>query len=280
MPHFKINDIIGKLNELRAVFVLGQRALPFIEEIFGFLKEVAPLMEEINASMMDSALMVPHATSQLQNISDATRAATTEILDLIDAVMLQSDTYDGHLEQTMSDVQAMEKLGDKALSRLNDALEDQPDVLAEISEIFEESSIHLHNISSGVHARRTVIDEIRGQMNRIVMSLQMQDVTAQQIASVTHLLDTMRDRMAKLLEQLDAHSMPSEYQPWEMQEDAAFNPLARYEPADEKQEAADAVVAAMQSPEKGGETDVEEIFRSAALAMQMRRGNGSTDDQS
>lgn len=278
MSNFKVNDILGKLNELRAVFVLGQRALPFIEEIFGFLREVAPLMEEINASMMDSALMMPHATSQLQSISEATKTASTEILDLIDDVMLESDTYEGQLEQALRDVKEVEQLSDDTLKMLREALDDQPEVLARIESNIEEGHLRLHNIEGGIHARHTIIDEIRGQMNRIVMSLQVQDCTAQQIASVTHLLDNMRSRMADLLEQLDAQASPTEHEPsWDVPQDAAFNPDARYEPSDEKQLAADALIKAMKS-ESGDEPNVDRIFRSAALAMELRKSKRSGDE--
>ena len=276
MASFNVNDILGKLNELRAVFVLGQRAVPFIEEIFVFLKEVAPLLEEINASMMDSALKMPHATSQLQSISDATRTATHEILDLIDEVLLRSNEYGGALEHTMHDLKAMD-LQDEAILRLVRAnLADKPEVLEEIEAHFSEKSLFRHSIEGSVHARNTAIDEIRGQMNRIVMSLQVQDITAQQIASVTHLLDSMRERMAEMIQRLDARheSRISASPSYEVPEDAAFDPHARYDGSDERQQAADALIASLSQGDGSAdaeEDEIEKIFRSAALAMEMRR---------
>lgn len=278
MAQFKVNDILGKLNELRAVFVLGQRALPFIEEIFSFMKEVAPLIEEINASMMDSALMMPHATSQLQSISEATRTASTEILDLIDSVMLHSDAYESNLDQSLSDVKKVEQLNRESLQHLRQALADRPEVLSAVEAHYEESAAHLHHIEGSIHARQTIIDEIRGQMNRIGHSLQVQDCTAQQIASVNHLLDNMRNRMADLLERLDAQASPEQYEPtWEVPPDAPFNPHARYEPTDEKQDAADALIQSLRRQVGGhsGDESVERIFESAALAMQQRKSGGN-----
>lgn len=274
MSNFNVNDILGKLNELKAVFVLGQRALPFIEEIFAFLREVAPLMEEINASMMDSALLMPHATSQLQSISDATKTATTEILDLIDDVMVHSEHYEGDLDQALREVKRIEQLNIDSLDIFRAEIIDRPDVLARLEQNIEEVGLRLHNIEGSIHARRTVIDEIREQMNRIAMSLQVQDCTAQQIASVTHLLDNMRTRMAQLLERLDQQAAPSDYKPdYEVPDDAAFNPDARYESSEDKQQAADALIAALKNGDGENQTepDVERIFKSAALAMELRR---------
>ena len=276
MATFNVNDILGKLNELRAVFVLGQRAVPFIEEIFVFLKEVAPLLEEINASMMDSALKMPHATSQLQSISEATKTATHEILDLIDDVLLRSTEYGGALEQTIQDLKSIDLHDQRILELVRANLADKPETLEEIEAHFSERSLYRHSIEGSVHARHTAIDEIRGQMNRIVMSLQVQDITAQQIASVTHLLDSMRERMAEMIERLDARhesriSRPPSY---EVPEDAAFDPHARYEDSDERQRAADALIASLSQGDgstEAADDEIDKIFRSAALAMEMRR---------
>ncbi len=280
MSSFDVNDILGKLNELRAVFVLGQRALPFLEEIFAFLKEVAPLMEEINGSMMDSALLMPHATSQLQSISEATKTATTEILDLIDDVMVHSEHYEGDLDQALHKVKRIEQLGVDTLRTLREAIPDRPAVLARVEEKIEEGALHLHNLESSVHARRTVIDEIRGHMHRIAMSLQVQDCTAQQIASVTHLLDHIRTRIAELLERLDQQAAPNDYKPdYEVPADAPFDEDARYEASTDKQQAADEVVAAMQNTSGDtSEADLDRLFQSAALAMERRKPTRTGDE--
>lgn len=273
MPHVNVNDILGKLSELRAVFVLSERALPFIEEIFGFLREVAPLMEEINASMMDSALLMPHATSQLQSISEATRTAATEILDLIDAVMVHSEHYEGALDQALHEVKRVEKLNADSLLMLRESIPDRPDVIDRMAQNAEEASLHLHNLEGSVHARRTVIDEIREQMKRIAMSLQVQDCTTQQIAAVTHLLDNMRARMAQLLERLDRKAGPSSYKPaYDVPKSAAFNPDARYGPSDERQHAADELVGALQK-KRGDDTSVQgddHVSKSAAPVVEPR----------
>lgn len=246
MSKFNVNDVLGKLNELKAVFVLGQRAVPFIEEVFVFLKDVAPLLEEINASMMDSALKMPHATSQLQSISEATKTASAEILDLIDEVLVKSQTYEGSLEQTLSDAKSIEQSDERILELLREKLGDRQDVIADIEDIMEDRREAQHSIEGSVHARRTVVEELQSQMNRIGNSLQVQDITTQQIASVTHLLDTMRTQMSALLERLDAHQhgplMTSGA--FDVPDDAEFDPHARFDRSDERQQAIDDVFRA------------------------------------
>lgn len=271
MAYVNVNDILGKLNELRAVFVLGQRALPFIEEIFVFLKEVAPLLEEINSSMMDSALKMPHATSQLQSISNATKTTTTEILDLIDEVLFHAHHYDGSLDQTLKDAAGIAHSDALLLNLLQSRLADQPEALREVENMMEERRALQHSIEGSVHARRTVVSEIRTQMDRIMNSLQVQDITAQQIASVTHLLDSMRTRMADLLERLDAQQQQPLSLPdgLEAPADAVFDPNARFDRSDERQRNVDAVFGKRPAGNRShisNDDEIERIFHDAALA--------------
>ena len=281
MSNFNVNDILGKLNELRAVFVLGQRAVPFIEEIFFFLKEVAPLLEEINASMMDSALKMPHATSQLQSISDATKLATTEILDLIDVVLVKSSTYDGSLEQTLNDARALELADEKLLALLRDRVGDRPEVIAEVEAMMEDRRAAQHTIEGSVHARRTVVEEICSQMNQIANSLQVQDIATQQIASVTHLLDSMRTRMSALLERLDAQqqSTAAATAAFNVPSGPTFDAQARFNRSDDRQSAADDLFRSSAEGDgaEGDDDEIERIFRNAAMALEARRRQQSSD---
>ena len=275
MSNFNVNDILGKLNELRAVFVLGQRAVPFIEEIFFFLKEVAPLLEEINASMMDSALKMPHATSQLQSISDATKLATTEILDLIDVVLVKSQTYDGSLEQTLNDARALQESDEKLLALIRNKVGDRTEVIAEVEAIMEDRREAQHTIEGSVHARRTVVEEICSQMNQIANSLQVQDIATQQIASVTHLLDSMRTRMSALLERLDAQqqSTAAATAGFSVPSGPTFDAQARFNRSGERQSAADDVFRSSAEGDgaEGDGDEIERIFRNAAMALEARR---------
>src|SRR5690625_7551658 len=64
MQNNDLNEILSKINEMRAVFVLGQRAIAFLEEIVVFLREISPRLTDINDSICDSASNRPRATSQ------------------------------------------------------------------------------------------------------------------------------------------------------------------------------------------------------------------------
>src|SRR5690625_7452287 len=81
MQNNDLNEILSKINEMRAAFVLGQRAIPFLEEIFVFLREISPLLNDINVSIRDSTSKMPRATSQLLSVSSATETDQTQVVD-------------------------------------------------------------------------------------------------------------------------------------------------------------------------------------------------------
>ncbi len=68
----KINELIDKANELSALLVLGQKAIPFLEEIFIFINEIEPVLEEINQSISDNLKKMPSATNQISKVTEAT----------------------------------------------------------------------------------------------------------------------------------------------------------------------------------------------------------------
>ena len=54
MKDMDIKSFLQKAEELKALFVLGHRVIPFLEEIFIFVEEITPLLEEINFSIQES----------------------------------------------------------------------------------------------------------------------------------------------------------------------------------------------------------------------------------
>ncbi|NBC01764.1 MAG: chemotaxis protein CheZ [Bacteroidetes bacterium] len=247
-----LHDILGKLNELRAVFTLGQRAVPFIEEVLDFLREIAPLIEEIDASMRESTGKMPGATSQLENVTHQTELATNEILDLIDAVTAKLNTLSKTNETTAATVADIRQVDAHIVRVLRRALADQPDVLDKLNTLHERKKEMRRSLEAHTATHQATLQEIRGHMNRIMVSLQVQDITAQQIASVNHLIESIRNRMAILIKRLD--STPVETTPAEASKEQTlangptFDANARYTSNRTHQDAADAVFTGGTSP--------------------------------
>ena len=272
MTPLNISEIQTKISELRAVFVLGQRAVPFLEEIFYFLKEIVPMMEEINASIQDSTSKMPRATSQLQSVSQATELATTEILDLVDKVFLKLDEVQIQFKKGPEAVEALQGLDQQVRGLLQQALGDaDPAVLAQFDHLFEQKAKIYRRALKEMDVK-PAHDEIRNHMNRIMMSLQVQDITSQQIAAVNHMIESIRHRMAHLIERITSGDFDAAASKTAPVDDGTFDPNAQYDPSGRRQAFADDVMGALDSgdgiptPEPSSQDDIDALFAAPAAS--------------
>ena len=244
MQNKDLNEILSKINEMRAVFVLGQRAIPFLEEIFVFLREISPLLNDINDSIRDSTSKMPRATSQLLSVSSANELATTEILDLIDDVLEQLGPLRSGYQQTSDTVSRATAQHDRLNQMIEDlARENGIELPKELRSLLREHDDTVRSLEGGFEPELEILDQIRARVNRIMISLQVQDITAQQIASVNHLIESIRKRMTSLIGRLGRGPNALIDEEWPIYARAAFDPNARYHTDGKHQEMVDSLMS-------------------------------------
>ncbi|MEM6647889.1 MAG: hypothetical protein AAF730_16715, partial [Bacteroidota bacterium] len=200
-PQF--NEILERLDEVRAIFILGQRAVPFMEDVLGFLRDITPILDDINASAKFSTSNMPKAASQLQSVSQATELATTEILNVLDQLFVRIDEVEDEVKSATSQQGEADKADEELYQRLEVLLaQDHADLWAEVQAHQER---HTEARQAAVDATATVVafaSQMRSQLSTIMMSLQVQDITAQKLASVNQLIEAVQNRMDRLTRQL------------------------------------------------------------------------------
>lgn len=241
MSTLHINTILDKLDELRAIFVLGQRAVPFLEEMFCFLKDISSLLDEINESIRDSTVKMPHASSRLESVSQATEMATTEILDLVDSSLVNLGQLKDHVEESVSDIELMTRADARMIRVLRAALRGHDEaLLAKIEVIHHDKTILRRRIGQQLKSDVDAFDEVRNKLHHIMIALQVQDITAQQLAAVNHLIESIRTGMRGLMVRLGSEDGSTDRAP--TRRFAAFDPNAQYDRSGKRQRAADAVI--------------------------------------
>lgn len=166
-----IKVLLQKSEELKALFVLGQRVIPFLEEIFLFIQDTSPLIQEISVSIKDNLKKMPKASKQLSKVTEATEMATNEIMDTVDGVMYKS----GIISTNLSLIKDVGSQSDFAQNE---------DFIRAISNSDE------------------VLKSIKNDAQNIMMSLQVQDITSQQIAAVNNLLETLQVKLSSITNRL------------------------------------------------------------------------------
>ncbi|MDC1067928.1 protein phosphatase CheZ [Candidatus Kapabacteria bacterium] len=198
-----ISILLKKADELRSLFVLGQRVIPFLEEIFVFVQDIQPMLEEINHSINDNIKKMPGASEKLSKVTEANEMATNEIMDILDKIFVNTDKLTQNNKQ-ISD--HYNKIIDKPVRLLEiirrgivsggDLTKAVPQIDSAIAKI---KAFDSSNIKPLENDNNDIINEINNDSSGIMMSLQVQDITSQQIAAVDHMLSAVQGKLAEIL---------------------------------------------------------------------------------
>lgn len=245
-----MSDLFERLNDLKVVFRYGQKLIPIIQSIIDFMKETVPLLEDINTSIADSTSKIPKAKDQITNVSSATELATTEILDIADSISIDLDK----IEKELRSLQENETKKKELWVKIKDLLKDN-DGSGQLVEEYEQ----LDNSIAVMANFQKVFDKIKNDVYNITLSLQVQDITSQQLAAVNHLIESVRQRLSSLVMHLDETELSNmELVKIDSPDNSTFNPEAVYTKSQEKQDMADSLVNSNSS--KASQDEIDKLF--------------------
>jgi len=196
-----IKGLIKKAEELRALFILGQRVVPFLEELFAFVGEIQPLLEEINTSIQENLSKMPNLSKQLSKVTEATELATNEILDIVDGVFYKLDILSSILKEFESSQLGLKDFFEdfnKLVDKFNNGSFSIDDLKLNLGSL-QAKSKDILSVETKISSMKEMIDNIRNDSSSIMLALQVQDITSQQIAAVNHLLNTVQTRLNSLI---------------------------------------------------------------------------------
>ncbi len=245
-----MSDLFERLNDLKVVFRYGQKLIPIIQSIIDFMKETVPLLEDINTSIADSTNKIPKAKDQITNVTSATELATTEILDIADSISIDLDK----IEKELKLLQENETKKKELWVKIKDLLKDN-DGSGQLVEEYEQ----LDNSIAVMANFQKVFDKIKNDVYNITLSLQVQDITSQQLAAVNHLIESVRQRLSSLVMHLDETELSNmELVKIDSPDNSTFNPEAVYTKSQEKQDMADSLVNSNSS--KASQDEIDKLF--------------------
>ena len=189
--------ILKKVEELKALLVFSRRILPFMEDVIVFVKDIVPVVEELKSSVETSSDKLPKASKQLDKVTMATEMASTEILNLVEGIF-------GKLEKAQKEVAAREA----HLARLREAAKRIDEVMAKIPGTGQSGTVPSDSWTEFRRAlddreKTAIVEEtlngIQEDCTSIMIALQVQDITAQQIAAVNKLMESVDEGLNKML---------------------------------------------------------------------------------
>jgi len=241
-----MDQIFQKLGDLKSFFVFGQNLIPTLQKILDFMKDTVPLLETVNRSISESTSKLPKAAIQINSVTNATEIATTEILDVVDFVTNDLMTIQSKLESLNG------KLSDHKnyIEKFAKKYPNDPDVIE-----LTKNGMNPEVINEDFNSVIKLANKIQEGMVNITLSLQVQDITAQQLSSVNHLVQSIQDKMAALLLDI-SHKDVQEYE-YQFPKELAFNADAKYEKNGSSQELADSLVTENQQK---SQKEIDELF--------------------
>lgn len=208
MKEKDINLLLQKADELRALFILGQKVIPFLEEIFVFVKDIQPLLEEINHSVAENIKKMPGASEQLSKVTQANELATVEIMDVVDGILFKTDLLEKNSKNIQVDqnevINNTIKLFDIIRRGINNGSDLKPALPVINNTIKSLENLNNNKVETFQSTTKNILIEIRNDSNSIINSLQIQDITAQQIAAVNFMLGTLQEKLLKILKHFES----------------------------------------------------------------------------
>lgn len=243
-----LNDMVGKLKDMDHMFKFGEKMIPVIEGFVSFMSDFVPFVEQVSGSIQDSRAKIPEASTQIDKVTNATELAMTEVLDKIDEINAQLISINESMDEMVEKRQSAAEL----VTQLKTHLLGNTEAEALLNKLTDSIDVGLT-----LEVVKNKIGEITASVDQITMSLQVQDITAQQLAAVNHLIISVQNKLGGLLNAVDSTNYdPNEDLVQEKLPDVHFDARADYKPAASQQVDVDSVI----NSEKASQEEIDKLF--------------------
>jgi|GEM_PF-2989030 len=193
------------LSDLHSIFIWGEKAAPFLEDLIEFIESLTPLIEEINVSLQESTKRFPSAQSQLDDVTKATELATNEILGLLEKSLDECNAIDKKNKQDSQAVENFAEFKTSIRTEIRGALSgSDPRVHVLLAKLWHQTDKLVTGLQESGEAKKKSVSSLRSGLNKILMSLQVQDITTQQISAVIHVIQSVKSRLSELYDRLSS----------------------------------------------------------------------------
>lgn len=256
-----LEKLINDISEVQALFVLGGKIIPVLQDLFVFLQDILPLLQEMHESILASYEKMPQMSKQLDTITTETEIATTQILDLIDTITEQGEEVGNVVNTQKEGISESEKIFKLFAKDMNKILNINKKLLSNSSlpsdevQTLKKQSVatiinikqHLSNGYSTISKTLKDVDqlletneEMQNNIFLIMNSLQFQDITTQQIQHANSIMDMIQRKLYELLSRFtDATNIERLKHPETFSLSGTFDPKATIKNSDERQAIAD-----------------------------------------
>jgi chemotaxis regulatin CheY-phosphate phosphatase CheZ len=188
-----------------------------IRDFIAHVRGIVPMLEHVKDSIEESSGRIPKASKQLSEVTTATELATVEILNVLETMGARIGEGEADLQIVRNFVQ--QKNGTP------------------------ESAVAMKSIAS----MEKMLSEAKENSMSIAIALQVQDITSQQIAGVSHTIESIRQQLSNALKRFDdpenEDSVPPDTHSSQQERASVhFDGEAQFSKAPDRQDLADEIV--------------------------------------
>lgn len=243
-----LNEMVTKLRGIDNVFKFGEKMIPVIEGFVSFITDFIPFVEQVSGSIQDTRSKIPEASNQIDKVTNATELAMTEVLDKIDEINNQLES----VNECMDELVEKRESSAEIVRNLEELLPNNPEAKTMLIKLSENLDIGL-----SLEMVKNKIREVTASTDQITMSLQVQDITAQQLAAVNHLIISVQHKLGSLLNAVDSAEFDlGDELKMEKLPDVHFDANASYNPGSNQQVDVDSVI----NKEKASQEEIDKLF--------------------
>lgn len=198
----EIDELIKKTDDLKTLMSLVHKVIPFVEDVFLFIKDIKPLFDEINANINENVSKMPDVSNKLSKVTAANEVATIEIMNTIDDLfkkseeieILNTDLNRDYRIITTNTLQILSDLLNSSDVKLSDRFKNNIKTIVDDITVFNSDKLGKFNESTS-----KLLEKKKDDYSSIMISLQVQDITSQQIAAVDYMLKEVESRLFGIL---------------------------------------------------------------------------------
>ncbi len=259
MEKIDFQKILYQIEEIRALFIIAQRVIPYLEDLIRFVQETTPLLQEVNNSILDSSSKMPAAVAQLDRVSETTEMATSDILDGIERMLSRIEETLGIVDNLHQQEEKKDDMEKALVLKIAEVLDGEEETRsANVEKALDEYYANHPRKQHLAHLRENLLT-LQNNAYDIMNLLQIQDITTQKIMAANTLIESVQSRLTELISRfgtLDPEPV--------LKKSHAFDPDATFEDRSDVQTMADAII---DQPKKRADLQVKVVSREESRAV-------------
>ncbi len=239
-----LKEVFARADEsLRTLDAMPQ-SQHFFRDILEFVRDIVPVIAELQTSIEQTSEKLPTASRQLDNVTAANEMASTQILDIVERMINRIDAVQAWLRTRSQNVGGTVPAMNDVVARIRANHPGDPDS-RHLATLWEQT-VRTLAAEEPFATHIASLETIKADCTSIMIALQVQDITAQQIAAVNKMMQSVDQGLTALLLHLRGEECGGTGEGYAHHHvDIVFDPTATYDTSKGRQQQADAIVTGL-----------------------------------